>query len=108
MPTAALACLVSHDANLLDTLCHHCRFFDPPEVVMRPGNYSSGRHEALREIACAVLFFLLGRPNPQNAQDQFGRGRHDLSISISFSNACLPVFLRCQRAPMRFHCQAYH
>ncbi len=41
--------LVSHDRDLLDMLCHHCLFIDPPDAVLRPGNYSSGRREALRE-----------------------------------------------------------
>jgi ATPase subunit of ABC transporter with duplicated ATPase domains len=41
--------LVSHDRDLLDMLCRRCVFVDPPEAVMRPGNYSSGRGEALRE-----------------------------------------------------------
>ena len=41
--------LVSHDRDLLDMLCHRCLFINPPDVVMRPGNYSSGRREALRE-----------------------------------------------------------
>jgi ATPase subunit of ABC transporter with duplicated ATPase domains len=41
--------LVSHDRELLDSLCERCLFVNPPEVVMRPGNYSSGRREALRE-----------------------------------------------------------
>ncbi len=41
--------LVSHDRDLLDSLCHRCLFIDPPEAVLRPGNYSSGRREAIRE-----------------------------------------------------------
>jgi ATPase subunit of ABC transporter with duplicated ATPase domains len=41
--------LVSHDRELLDVLCHHCLFLNPPDVVLRPGNYSSGRREAIRE-----------------------------------------------------------
>jgi ATPase subunit of ABC transporter with duplicated ATPase domains len=41
--------LVSHDRDLLDVLCHHCLFVDPPDAVMRPGNYSAGRRESLRE-----------------------------------------------------------
>lgn len=45
--------LVSHDRDLLDTLCRRCLFLDPPEAVMRPGGYSSGRREALREEASA-------------------------------------------------------
>jgi macrolide transport system ATP-binding/permease protein len=41
--------LVSHDRELLDALCLHCLFINPPEAVMRPGNYSSGKREAVRE-----------------------------------------------------------
>jgi macrolide transport system ATP-binding/permease protein len=41
--------LVSHDRELLDTLCRRCLFLDPPDAVMRPGSYSSGRREAVRE-----------------------------------------------------------
>ena len=41
--------LVSHDRELLDTLCERCLFLDPPEAVMRPGPYTSGRREAARE-----------------------------------------------------------
>lgn len=41
--------LVSHDRELLDTLCGRCLFLDPPDAVIRPGSYSSGRREAIRE-----------------------------------------------------------
>ncbi len=41
--------LVSHDRDLLDHLCERCLFIDPPDAVMRPGTYSSGRLEAIRE-----------------------------------------------------------
>ncbi len=41
--------LVSHDRELLDALCVQCLFLDPPDAVMRPGGYSSGRKEADRE-----------------------------------------------------------
>ncbi len=41
--------LVSHDRELLDSLCRRCLFLDPPEAVLRPGNYSSGKREADRE-----------------------------------------------------------
>lgn len=32
--------LVSHDRELLDLLCTRCLFLDPPEAVLRPGNYT--------------------------------------------------------------------
>ncbi len=41
--------LVTHDRDLLDMLCRQCLFIDPPDTILRPGNYSSGRREALRE-----------------------------------------------------------
>ncbi len=41
--------LVSHDRNLLDTLCLQCLFMDPPEAVMRPGGFTKGLREAKRE-----------------------------------------------------------
>ncbi len=41
--------IVSHDRDLLDELCRQCLFVDPPEAILRPGNYSAGRKESLRE-----------------------------------------------------------
>jgi ATPase subunit of ABC transporter with duplicated ATPase domains len=34
--------LVSHDRNLLDNLCRQCLFIEPPDAILRPGNYSCG------------------------------------------------------------------
>lgn len=34
--------LVSHDRVLLDDLCRQCLFIEPPEAILRPGNYSQG------------------------------------------------------------------
>jgi len=41
--------LVSHDRELLDLLCGQCLFLDPPQITMRPGGYTAGRAESLRE-----------------------------------------------------------
>jgi len=38
--------LVSHDRELLDRLCAHCLFVDPPTVALRSGGYSIA-HDAL-------------------------------------------------------------
>ncbi|SCY05992.1 ATP-binding cassette domain-containing protein [Desulfoluna spongiiphila] len=38
--------LVSHDRELLDSLCDRCLFMDPPVVRMRPGSYSQGREQS--------------------------------------------------------------
>jgi ATPase subunit of ABC transporter with duplicated ATPase domains len=32
--------LVSHDRELLDSLCRQCLFIRPPEVILRPGGYT--------------------------------------------------------------------
>lgn len=44
--------LVSHDRKLLDDLCTHCLFVDPPDVVLRSGGYTIAR-EALQQEAKA-------------------------------------------------------
>ncbi len=38
--------LVSHDRALLDGLCHQCLFAEPPDAVLRPGNYAQGLAQA--------------------------------------------------------------
>lgn len=45
--------LVSHDRQLLDALCGHCLFLDPPDAALRPGGYSAGKRESFREEAYA-------------------------------------------------------
>lgn len=46
--------LVSHDRRFLDGLCHQCLFVDPPEAVLRPGNYSRGLQQAEQDATAAV------------------------------------------------------
>ena len=41
--------LVSHDRELLDTLCRQCLFIEPPHVTVRPGGYSKGTAVAEEE-----------------------------------------------------------
>jgi len=41
--------LVSHDRNLLDNLCKQCLFIDPPDALVRPGNYTRGSQQAMRD-----------------------------------------------------------
>jgi ATPase subunit of ABC transporter with duplicated ATPase domains len=38
--------LVSHDRKLLDDLCQQCLFVDPPDAILRPGNYTHGLQQA--------------------------------------------------------------
>ena len=41
--------LVSHDRDLLDNLCYQCLFVDPPQAILRPGNYSKGSQQAISD-----------------------------------------------------------
>lgn len=41
--------LVSHDRELLDLLCSHCLFIDPPDAVMRSGGYTEAAAQARQE-----------------------------------------------------------
>jgi ATPase subunit of ABC transporter with duplicated ATPase domains len=41
--------LVSHDRDLLDLLCLQCIFLDPPQAIIRPGNYTKAAAEIKRE-----------------------------------------------------------
>ena len=45
--------LVSHDRGLLDRFCRQCLFLDPPQVTLRPGNYTKAAAEgSTRRRAC--------------------------------------------------------
>jgi ATPase subunit of ABC transporter with duplicated ATPase domains len=45
--------LVSHDREMLDTLCSQCLFIDPPDACMRPGGVSAGLEQQHREQTSA-------------------------------------------------------
>jgi macrolide transport system ATP-binding/permease protein len=43
--------IISHDRELLDSLCSQCLFIRPPHIVMRPGGVTRGLEEEQREDA---------------------------------------------------------
>ncbi len=45
--------LVSHDRELLDTLCRRCLFVEPPAAVLRPGGYTQAAAQAEADHAAA-------------------------------------------------------
>jgi len=51
--------LVSHDRELLDSLCHQCVFIDPPGVTSRPGGYTKGMQIAENEQAAIRKHYAL-------------------------------------------------
>ncbi len=46
---SGIGLLVSHDRDLLDALCSHSLFLDPPRVELRAGGYTTGQTERERE-----------------------------------------------------------
>jgi macrolide transport system ATP-binding/permease protein len=46
--------LVSHDRTFLDELCFQCLFVDPPDCLLRPGNYSQGILQAEQDRATTL------------------------------------------------------
>jgi len=57
--------LVSHDRRFLDELCHQCLFVEPPDAVLRPGNYSRGLQQAEQDEI--------------TIQRQYNQAKHDFS-----------------------------
>lgn len=51
--------LVSHDRELLDTLCQQCVFIELPDIVIRPGGVTQGMIQAKREQQSAQKQYLL-------------------------------------------------
>jgi len=45
--------LVCHDRKLLDDLCRQCLLVEPPDAVLRPGNYSQGLQQEEKEAMAA-------------------------------------------------------
>ena len=41
--------LVSHDRDLLDTLCQQCLFVEPPQVSLRPGGFTAGSRQRAQD-----------------------------------------------------------
>ncbi len=70
--------LVSHDRELLDTLCQQCLFIEPPSVVARPGGYSQGIHIARDERKSMQKDYALKKKAYKKIKREAGR-RRDLA-----------------------------
>ena len=53
--------LVSHDRELLDSLCYQCLFIDPPRAVIRPGGVTKGLEQERRENEYSAKQYRLAR-----------------------------------------------
>jgi macrolide transport system ATP-binding/permease protein len=65
--------LVSHDRALLDGLCHQCLFLEPPEAVLRPGNYSQGHDQARTDEDSARRALSRARQNLERLEHEADR-----------------------------------
>ncbi len=83
---AGIGLLVSHDRDLLDTLCQSCIFVEPPAAILRPGNYSAGREQAaLEELSLGrerqQLKVELGRLTRETNRRKAAAARSDSRVS---------------------------
>jgi macrolide transport system ATP-binding/permease protein len=70
--------LVSHDRDLLDALCQHCLFLEPPDVTIRPGGYTQGTQTAQQEQASLRKQQILNRQMYKRLHKEFVR-RNELA-----------------------------
>ncbi|UCG52834.1 MAG: ABC-F family ATP-binding cassette domain-containing protein [Candidatus Latescibacterota bacterium] len=73
--------LVSHDRELLDTLCGHCLFVDPPEILMRRGGYTKAYTQLQREEESARRRHELARATRKKLEREASRRRAAASQS---------------------------
>lgn len=71
--------LVSHDRELLDTLCRQCLFVDPPGAIMRPGNYTGASQQAEREEKHVRKRYDLARTETKRLKREAARRRDSAS-----------------------------
>jgi macrolide transport system ATP-binding/permease protein len=70
--------LVSHDRELLESLCAGCLFLEPPEPVLRSGPYGRAVEEARRERAARRAHYLETRERADRLRREIAR-RRDLA-----------------------------
>ncbi len=68
--------LVSHDRDLLDSLCYQCLFVDPPHAIMRPGGVTKGLEQERREDVYNTKQYRLARKEYKRLQREAVRRRN--------------------------------
>ena len=68
--------LVSHDRELLDSLCMQCVFIQPPGVIVRPGGYSKGADVASEEDLALRKKYEIKNKEFKRLRRDAGRRRH--------------------------------
>jgi len=67
--------LVSHDRDLLDSLCRQCLFVEPPGAIMRPGDYTESFQQAKREEKHIRKQYDLARTETKRLRKEAGKRR---------------------------------
>lgn len=69
--------IVSHDKMLMDTLCSHCLFIDPPDFNLFPGNFSQGWKQVQRELETAEKQEILARKEYKRIEREVKKRRSE-------------------------------
>jgi ATPase subunit of ABC transporter with duplicated ATPase domains len=73
--------LVSHDRDLLDLLCGHCLFVDPPEIILRRGGFTKAWEESQRDSLAQERRLKRARAERKKIQRESVRRRDEASKS---------------------------
>ena len=73
--------LVSHDRDLLDRLCGHCLFVDPPEIVLRRGGFTKAWEESQRDALAQERRLKRARAERKKIERESARRRDEASKS---------------------------
>lgn len=69
--------VVSHDRALLDTLCHQCVFIDPPQALLRPGNFSQASQQAQADAQRTNTQYTQAKRERQRIEQEVNRRREE-------------------------------
>lgn len=76
---AGTGLLVSHDRELLDLLCGHCLFVDPPELTLRRGGFTKAWEESQREALARERRLERARAERRKIERESQRRREEAS-----------------------------
>lgn len=75
--------LVSHDRELLDSLCYQCVFIDPPEVITRPGGYTQATQAIEQEEQSIKKQYMLKKIALKKLRKEVMRRKAEAQKSLS-------------------------
>ncbi|UCH83434.1 MAG: ABC-F family ATP-binding cassette domain-containing protein [Candidatus Latescibacterota bacterium] len=73
--------IISHDRELLDLLCDHCLFVDPPEIALRRGGFTKAWEASRRESLALERRLKRARAERKKVERESARRRDEASIA---------------------------